>query len=89
MDRLTATHKARQAGQRALTIDARTADAKSLDAVREHLTGKAPPRTAEESNHLAALTAKNAQDVARIQAINDANAQRGIKGMLQKLLSDM
>ena len=132
MDRLTATHNARQAGQRArikafdarlnaqrvadaralmarlnkvedqlrevcrrrgvsfdaLTRDARTADAKALDAARKHLTGKAP-RTADESNHLAALNAKNGQSVAQIQAINEANAQRGIKGMLQKLLASM
>jgi hypothetical protein len=72
----------------ALTRAARTADARALDAARKNLTGKAP-RTADESNHLAALNAKNGQSVAQIQAINEANAQRGIKGMLQKLLASM
>lgn len=72
----------------ALTRDIRTADAKALDAARKHLTGKAP-RTADESNHLAALAAKYGQTETQIQAINEANAQRGIKGMLQKLLAGM
>ena len=117
MDRLTATHNARQSGQRArikafdarlnraeeltrqlcrkrgttlddLTRDMLTADAKPLDASRQHLTGEAP-RTANESNHLAALAAKYGQTETQIQAINEANAQRGIKGMLQKLLGGM
>lgn len=70
----------------ALTRDIRTADAKALDAARKHLTGKAP-RTADESNHLAALAAKQRADVQRAQAINEANAQRGIKGLLAKALA--
>jgi len=115
MDRLTATHNARQAGQRArikafdarlnraeeltrqicrkrglshdaLTHDIRTADAKALDTARKHLTGKAP-RTADESNHLAALAAKQQADDQRARAINEAKGQRGFKGMLQKLLA--
>ena len=72
----------------ALTRDIRTADAKALDAARKHLTGKAP-RTADESNHLAALAAKQRADDQRARAINEANAQRGIKGMLNKLLASM
>jgi hypothetical protein len=72
----------------ALTRDIRTADAKALDAARKHLTGKAP-RTADESNHLAALTAKCEADVQRAQAINEANAQRGINGLLAKALAAM
>ena len=117
MDRLTATHNARQAGQRArikafdarlnraeelvrqlcrkrgttfdaLTRDIRTADAKALDAARKHLTGKAP-RTADESNHLAALAAKYGQTETHIQAINEANSQRGIKAMLNKLMASL
>jgi hypothetical protein len=115
MDRLTATHNARQAGQRArikafdarlnraeeltrqlcrkrgttldaLTRDTRTADAKALDASRLHLTGKAP-RTADESNHLATLAAKQRADDQRARTINEANAQRGIKGLLAKALA--
>lgn len=70
----------------ALTRDIRTADAKALDAARKHLTGKAP-RTADESNHLAALAAKYGADNQRAQAINEANAQRGIKGLLAKALA--
>lgn len=70
----------------ALTRDIRTADAKALDAARKHLTGKAP-RTADESNHLAALAAKYGQTETHIQAINEANAQRGIKGLLAKALA--
>lgn len=70
----------------ALTRDTRTADAKALDGARHHLTGKAP-RTADESNHLAALAAKYGADNQRAQAINEANAQRGIKGLLAKALA--
>ena len=72
----------------ALTRDIRTADAKALDAARKHLTGKAP-RTADESNHLAALAAKYGQTETHIQAINEANSQRGIKAMLNKLMASL
>lgn len=72
----------------ALVQDTRTGDAKALDAARKHLTGKAP-RTADESNHLAALAAKYRDDDRRAREINEANSQRGIKGMLQKLLDGM
>lgn len=72
----------------ALTRDTRTADAKALDAARQHLTGKAP-RTADESNHLAALAAKNIADGQRAAVVNEVNAQRGIKGMINKLLTSL
>ena len=67
--------------------DHRTADAKALDAARQNLTGKAP-RTADESNHLSALAAKQRADVQRTREINEANAQRGIiKDLLAKALA--
>lgn len=69
-----------------LTRDTRTADAKALDGARKHLTGKAP-RTADESNHLAALAAKYGQTEMHIQAINEANSQRGLRGMLERALA--
>lgn len=70
----------------ALTQDARSADAKALDVARTHLTGKAPS-TADESNHLAALAARNAATDDTVRKINEANEQRGLRGMLAKALA--
>lgn len=70
----------------AMTRDARTADAKKLDGARKHLTGKAP-RTADESNHLAALAARNVASDEAIRKINAANEQRGLRGMLERALA--
>ena len=46
-------------------------------------------RTADESNHLAALAAKYGRTETHIQAINEANSQRGIKAMLNKLMASL
>ncbi len=70
----------------ALTRDIRTADARALDTARKHLTGKAS-RTADECNHLAALATKQRADDQRARAIDEANAQRGIKGILARALA--
>jgi hypothetical protein len=69
-----------------LTRDTRTADAKALDGTRKHLTGNAP-RTADESNHLASLAARNVASTETIQKINEANSQRGLRGMLERALA--
>ena len=69
-----------------LTRDTRTADGKALDGTRKHLTGKAP-RTADESNHLASLAARNVASTETIQKINEANSQRGLRGMLERALA--
>lgn len=69
-----------------LTLDTRTADAKALDGARKHLTGNAP-RTADESNHLASLAARNAASDEAIRQINEANQQSGIRGMLERALA--
>lgn len=69
-----------------LTRDTRTDDAKALDGARAHLTGKAP-RTSDESNHLASLAARNVASEDAIRKINEANEQRGLRGMLAKALA--
>jgi hypothetical protein len=97
MDRLTATHNARQAGQRARikAFDARLTRAEELTRQvcgkrgQSHDALTRDIRTADESNHLAALATKYDQTETQIQALNEANAQRCIKGMLQKLLAGM
>lgn len=69
-----------------LTRDTRSADANALDGARMHLTGKAP-RSSDESNHLAALAARNVASEEAIRKINEANAQRGLRGVLAKALA--
>lgn len=69
----------------ALTRDTRTDDAKALDGARAHLTGKVSTN-ADESNHLAALAARNVASEDAIHKINEANEQRGLRGMLAKAL---
>ncbi len=44
-------------------------------------------RTADESNHLAALAAKYRADDQHAHSINEPNAQPGIKGMLARALA--
>lgn len=70
----------------ALTKDTRSADAKALDVARAHLTGKAPA-TADESNHLAALAARNAATDATIKQINESNGQTGVRALLERALA--
>lgn len=85
-DQLRELCRRRGASFDALTRDTRTEDAKALDTARVHLTGKAP-RTADESNHLAALAARNVASAEAIQKINETNAQRGLRGMLERALA--
>lgn len=70
----------------ALTRDTRSEDAKALDGARAHLTGKVSTN-ADESNHLAALAARNVASENAIHKINEANEQRGLRGMLAKALA--
>ena len=60
-----------------LTRDTRTADAKALDGARKHLTGKAP-RTADESNHLAAL-AESPRVLRRLQLLREWSHEQSNK----------
>lgn len=70
----------------ALTRDTRSEDAKALDGARAHLTGKVSTN-ADESNHLAALAARNAATDATIQQINEGNRQTGVRALLERALA--
>lgn len=63
-------------------------EAKALDTARMHLSGK-EPGTTNESNHLTTLAAKLRADDRHAQMINEANAQRGFKGMIAQALAAM